>query len=215
MALFVYVVNSFSDDVSVIDVATNAIVTTIPAAGGNSIAITPDGTRAYTVDAGGNGTAIDTATNTAGAPFPATGGNSLLDLAILPNGATAYATSDGNFPSGLVPIDVATNTAGSQFPVGSSPDAIAIVPYQGPRAAYSASHLEYPPSYDPSRPPITGYDFDARDSTDSDGTVTRYDWDFGDGTTSRTAGPLRVTTFPGPGTFTVTLTVTDNEGCSA
>ncbi|GAA0911188.1 hypothetical protein GCM10009558_112040 [Virgisporangium aurantiacum] len=55
---------------------------------------------------------------------------------------------------------------------------------------------------------------DASGSTDPDGTVARYRWDFGDGTTLTTAGPRATHVYPRAGTFRVTLVVTDNEGCS-
>src|SRR5687767_13862521 len=51
-------------------------------------------------------------------------------------------------------------------------------------------------------------------STDSDGTIGTYRWDFGDnslGTTTREAAHI----YNAPGQFTVTLTVTDDDGKSA
>lgn len=50
-------------------------------------------------------------------------------------------------------------------------------------------------------------------SADPDGDAIRYAWAFGDGGTSTTANPAR--TYSGPGTYTVTLTVTDVWGKSA
>lgn len=46
--------------------------------------------------------------------------------------------------------------------------------------------------------------------TDVDGTVVRYDWDFGDGTVG--AGQVVEHIYLDPGTYGVTLTVTDNAG---
>jgi PKD repeat protein len=49
-------------------------------------------------------------------------------------------------------------------------------------------------------------------STDSDGTVVGWDWDFDDGGTSTDQNPAHV--FASAGTYTVTLTVTDNDGAT-
>ncbi|MBM4036928.1 MAG: PKD domain-containing protein, partial [Planctomycetes bacterium] len=58
-------------------------------------------------------------------------------------------------------------------------------------------------------------DFDGSSSYDSDGFITRYDWDFGDGTVRADAGPTVSHIYTTTGTFTVTLTVTDNQGATA
>ncbi|MFA5365060.1 MAG: PKD domain-containing protein [Candidatus Bathyarchaeia archaeon] len=49
-------------------------------------------------------------------------------------------------------------------------------------------------------------------STDSDGTIASWAWVFGDGTTSNTRNPTK--TYTTAGTYTVTLTVTDNNGAT-
>jgi len=55
--------------------------------------------------------------------------------------------------------------------------------------------------------------FDASGSSDLDGLVIAYAWDFGDGGTG--AGKLIDYTFAASGTYTVTLTVVDDRGASA
>ncbi len=57
-----------------------------------------------------------------------------------------------------------------------------------------------------------GCSFDGRASVDSDGTITNYAWDFGDGATGTSA----TTTHPyaTAGTYTVRLTVTDNQSAT-
>jgi DNA-binding beta-propeller fold protein YncE len=56
--------------------------------------------------------------------------------------------------------------------------------------------------------------FDASSARDPDGTIVRYDWDFGDGTVLPDGGPAPEHVYTAPGTYTVTLVVTDNEGAS-
>jgi DNA-binding beta-propeller fold protein YncE len=56
--------------------------------------------------------------------------------------------------------------------------------------------------------------FDASGAADPDGSIVRYDWDFGDGTVLRDGGPSPRHVYTQPGTYTVTLVVTDNEGAS-
>ncbi len=54
--------------------------------------------------------------------------------------------------------------------------------------------------------------FDGAGSSDPDGTITAYEWDFGDGTSDTGASPSH--TYPAPGAYLVTLRVTDDGGSS-
>ena len=51
---------------------------------------------------------------------------------------------------------------------------------------------------------------DGSGSVDADGSIVSYDWNFGDGTTA--SGDIVTHSYQTGGTFTVSLTVTDNEG---
>jgi subtilisin family serine protease/PKD repeat protein len=55
--------------------------------------------------------------------------------------------------------------------------------------------------------------FDGSGSYDSDGTITSYDWDFGDGTTGTGISPTH--TYVTAGVYSATLTVTDDDGATA
>ncbi|MEN8140620.1 MAG: PKD domain-containing protein [Thermodesulfobacteriota bacterium] len=55
--------------------------------------------------------------------------------------------------------------------------------------------------------------FDGSKSSDPDGTISSYLWDFGDGNTAATVNTSN--TFNNAGSFTVTLTVTDDKGESS
>jgi PKD repeat protein len=55
--------------------------------------------------------------------------------------------------------------------------------------------------------------FDGSGSSDSDGTIASYAWSFGDNASG--SGPTVSHTYAKPGSYTVTLTVTDNSGATA
>ena len=63
--------------------------------------------------------------------------------------------------------------------------------------------------------PTSGYvpldvSFSSSGSSDADGVIVAYSWDFGDGTHSTEANPLK--TYNTPGTYMALLTVTDSQG---
>jgi len=75
----------------------------------------------------------------------------------------------------------------------------------GPTAVANANYV-------PGAAPL-GVSFDGSDSSDPDGTVETFAWDFGDGATGLGATPSH--TYSQSGTFVATLTVTDNDGLTA
>ncbi len=203
-----YVTNQGSDSVTPIDTATNTPGLAIPVSsapfhsGPLAVAVTPDGKTAYVADfgAGSNSvTPIDTATNTPGAAIPV---GAPTAVAITPDGKTAYVTNFGS--DSVTPIDTATNKPGVAIPVGGDPFAVAVTPDQGPVARFSATGSAVGQAAG----------FDASASSDPDGTVASYHWDFGDGSTQTTTSPTTTHTYATAGAHTVTLTVTDDAGCS-
>lgn len=75
-----------------------------------------------------------------------------------------------------------------------------------------------PPTASASASPIRGdapllVAFSSSGSSDPDGQIVRYDWNFGDGSVSTAAHPSH--TYNAAGVYTATLTVTDNDGLSA
>ena len=71
------------------------------------------------------------------------------------------------------------------------------------------------PTFTASHPAATGrpVSFDGTASTDSDGTITSYTWDFGDGSTG--SGSKATHVYGRPGSYTVRLTIKDDYGLTA
>ncbi|HEV7773721.1 MAG TPA: PKD domain-containing protein [Conexibacter sp.] len=238
----VYVTNLDSGSISAIDTATDAVVATIPAGIlPYTLAITPDGATVYVTDlAGSNVFPIDTATNTAGTPIPI--GASTFGIAVSPDGATVYVSPSST--GTVVPIDTATNTPGTPIPAGASPEGLAITPdgstmYVTDVVTDTVTPLDLsdgttgtpmPTAQDPMTVAITPNQsptaafaasaggltatLDASAASDADGTIAGYAWDFGDGQTATGSQPTVSHAYAQPGSYTVTLTVTDDEGCS-
>ena len=81
-------------------------------------------------------------------------------------------------------------------------DTVTVAPAnQAPVAAFTAS------------PTNLSAQFDASTSADADGSVVAWAWDFGDGTSS-TLGPTVSHSYLVPGTYSVGLTVTDDDGAT-
>jgi YVTN family beta-propeller protein len=169
------------------------------------IAIAPSGSPAYAASPEtGTVTAIDTSDNAPlGAPiagFPGATG-----VAIRPDGQVVYVTDGAG--STVTLLDTASNLAAGSIVVGSAPTAVAVVPNQGPRASFFVS-----PSRRRAKRALT---FHGAGSTDPDGKVASYAWDFGDGKHVEGPQSRRRHRYGRPGEYLVTLAVSDDEGCSA
>jgi parallel beta-helix repeat protein len=70
-------------------------------------------------------------------------------------------------------------------------------------------------TYTPPNPTVNqSITFNASNSRDPDGTITNYEWDFGDGNTTNTTNPILTHSYICGGNYTVTLTVVDNVGAT-
>jgi YVTN family beta-propeller protein len=125
LALNAYITNSGNNTVSVIDTATDTVVTTINVgANPNGVAVTPDGSRVYVTNQGGDSVSvIDTATNMVigtidgVGPFP-------FGVAVTPDGSKVYITNDGDTVS---VIDTTTNMV-KTITVGQAPAGVVVTP---------------------------------------------------------------------------------------
>ncbi|MFI7589617.1 PKD domain-containing protein [Spongisporangium articulatum] len=90
-------------------------------------------------------------------------------------------------------------TQGARFDDLTATGAL-IAANQAPTAAFTAT------------PTALAVAFDGSGSTDADGTVASYAWDFGDNTTGTGVAPSH--TYAAAGTYTVKLTVTDDKGAT-
>jgi len=70
-------------------------------------------------------------------------------------------------------------------------------------------------TYTPENPAINQtITFNASNSTDPDGTITSYEWDFGDGTITNTAEEIITHFYSSAGDYITNLTVTDDDGAT-
>jgi YVTN family beta-propeller protein len=168
------------------------------------MAIDPSGSLAYVASpADGTISVVDTSLSSPLSPalggFPGATG-----VAIEPGGLRGFVTDGGGISVTL--LDTARNIAAGAIPVGAAPAGVAVVPNQGPTASFFVS-----PTRRRAKRKLT---FHGSGSTDPDGQVATYAWDFGDGGHVEGSAATRVHRYRRPGDYTVTLVVDDDEGCS-
>jgi len=222
---FLYVCNERDNSVSAYTIGTDGRLSPIPGqpfatrSKPHGAAITPDGHRLYLPAAtGGVIHGFEIAASGALSPLPgspySTDSGTLPGRVLLSSDARLLFIVDVlttkvrsrvhrlavGASGGLVPTGQAPMNAGVVFADGPSS---VLTPNQGPVAelrllAKSASAVS----------------FSALGSRDPDGTISRYEWNFGDGLSMVTTTPQIEHTYGSPGNRTVTLTVIDDEGCS-
>jgi hypothetical protein len=132
-------------------------------------------------------------------------GNHPATAAISPDGRSSYVTDYGDDDVNQYDVGSGGLLRPKSAPTvraGTWPGGVMVLPDQAPEASFTTT----------STPSATH--FDGSLSTDPDGTVARYDWDFGDGTTGHGAGPTPAHIYAAAGTYVARLTVTDDQGCS-
>lgn len=136
-APFAYIGNYSDGTVSVIDTATNAVITTVTVGGAPAgVAVHPDGTRVYITKQGTSDiSVIDTATNSVSATI-SLGGPNVTGIAVSPDGTRAYAVAYHPV-YGLGQIAVINTTTNMEIwprlTVGGGPNGVAVSP-NGTRA---------------------------------------------------------------------------------
>ncbi len=207
-----------------IDQATGALTpmsTPFVSSGSSPTAITvsPDGGSAYVVRYTTSSPAVyqydinsSTGALTAKTPPSVSLYTNAYDVAMHPDGKslyTAHLYGSGSSDVSQFDVDESTGVLSAKSPAtvyaGSAPFSVTVTPSQAPTAAFTASSPAYTGS---------SVSFNGSSSSDTDGTVARYDWDFGDTTTLDDGGPTPNHTYNSSGNYDVTLTVTDSDGCS-
>jgi hypothetical protein len=126
-------------------------------------------------------------------------------VAVSPDSRSVYVTANNYVAQFDAGADGAlTPKTPPTVPIGSQPSGVALTPDQPPHAALTATPA-------PAGVPVQ---LDGSGSSDPDGAIARYDWSFGDGASAPSGGPKQAHSYAKPGNYTVTLTVTDNIGCS-
>jgi 6-phosphogluconolactonase (cycloisomerase 2 family) len=224
---FAYVVSVTHDDIHALKLAADGTPTVVGGSvptGTNpqNVVVSPDGQRVYVVNSGTPGaSAAAFAVAADGSVTPigtnvAMGGSNFAGGGALTADGRHFFAQRANAGSNLESMAVAADgslgaVTGSPFADGGTVGnttipftTTAVTPDQPPTAAAGVVPA----------PPGAATRFDASRSSDSDGSIARYDWDFGDGTALVDGGATPTHTYARAGIFTATVTLTDNAGCS-
>jgi hypothetical protein len=141
---------------------------------------------------------LGTGATSASIPIGSSGGTVLM-----PDGRTSFVL-DVSGPA-VYAVDVDTGIRGPSVPLPDYPHGIAaIAPSQAPTAAFTnGAALSGQPTL-----------FDASASTATCGDVAAYEWDYGDGLVETTSTPTAQHVYAEPGSYHVSLRVTDGAGTS-
>ena len=117
---YAYVANNSGNSVSVVNLTTNAVVATIPVGSfPYGVAVNQAGTLAYVTNAGANTVSIiSTATKAVTGTLTLTGLSGPMDIALTPNGKTAYVSCGNNTVAVINTVAKTFKTITVQNPIG-------------------------------------------------------------------------------------------------
>jgi YVTN family beta-propeller protein len=196
-----FVADYASQEVSVIETATGAVRPIEVGEKPWGLALTPDAQKLFVANFGeGTVSVVNTVTDAVIGEFEV--GKEPYEFGMEPDGKIVYLAEFGS--EDVLPIDTqADKPAGPPIEIsGEKPWQVAVTPDQSPTAAFSA----------PTATATLPTTFSGAASTDPDGSVTSWNWAFGDGGTATGVAPTH--SYGAPGTFAASLGVVDNEGCS-
>jgi DNA-binding beta-propeller fold protein YncE len=186
-----------------------------------NLALTPDGRRLYSANDEAPGRSISSFAVGADGTLSPIGSPLLLataprGIAVTPDGRRLYAALSGGGANVLgysIGADGGLSSLpGSPYPSGGdnintgADQALAIAPDQGPGASFTAK------AKSSTSRRVT---FDGAGSTDPDGKVAVYEWEFGDGKAATSTTPKVEHVYAKDGKYQAKLRVVDDEGCSA
>ncbi len=120
-----YTTNQYGNSVSIIDLATNALIGTVPLpSGGFNLLVSPDGRRVWASTAGGTLHAIDVATRQVAATLPV--GAAANGVAYDARSGTLYISSI--LEATVTAVDVAEERVKRRYTVGAMPQRLALSP---------------------------------------------------------------------------------------
>jgi len=125
---FAFIANNTTNNVSVVDIATNTIVSTISVGNGPvGVAVHPNGSRVYVANsASSTVSVINTTSFTVTATIALAAGSNPYGIAVSPDGSKVYTANNGG--SSLSEISTATNTVTRTNLVGAGPVGIIVSP---------------------------------------------------------------------------------------
>jgi len=124
LAQTAYVANHNSNNLSIINVTADTVITTISVGNGPSgVSASPDGTKVYVANRlSDNVSVINTATNTVIATIPV--GDDPRGVSVSPDGRKVYVTNFGSDDVSV--INTITNTVSTTIPVGIAPWGVSV-----------------------------------------------------------------------------------------